>query len=147
MKQINKTSVALFVLIGGLMLSVAGGCSASGPAFTPVADVPAGKGVVYVYRPYRFFGSAVTYAVRTGDKVIATARNGGYLYYIADPGELEIWAETEARSAVTVDIKPKKDAYVKAAVGWGFWVGRPKLSIVPEEQGKDEIKSCKLQTD
>jgi hypothetical protein len=129
-----------------LALALLYGCAAKGPSFTRVSDIPSAKGLVYVYRSPGLVGSAVTYHVHAGDEIIGNLRNGGYFYYFADPGELEIWAKTEAKGSVTLDILAGQEQYVKGSLGVGFLVGRPKLIVVDSETGRKEIEKCKLLT-
>jgi hypothetical protein len=57
---------------------------------------------------------------------------------------VEIWAKTESKSSVTLDLKPGDVKYVKGTLGVGFLVGRPNLTVVSNELGANEIKGCKL---
>lgn len=76
--------------------------------------------------------------------MVTSLPNGGYYPYIRDPGEVEIWAKTESKSSVTLDLKPGDVKYVKGTLGVGFLVGRPNLTVVSNEVGANEIKECKL---
>jgi hypothetical protein len=129
------------LLVGVLVIA---GCATLGPAFQPVNSIPEGVGLIYLYRESAFFGGGVTYDVKVGETVITTLPSGGYYPYLVKPGEVELWAKTEARSAVTVDVKAGEVYYVKGEVGVGFLVGRPHLRVVTREKGEQEIKDCKL---
>jgi hypothetical protein len=118
------------------------GCGAQGALFQKVAELPQGKGIVYVYRPTGFVGSGVTYDVHAGDRVIGNLKPGGYCSYFAAPGELEVWAKTEAKSSVTVDVRAGQEHFIKGGVGVGFFVGRPTLTIVDPDTGRREIATC-----
>lgn len=67
----------------------------------------------------------------------------GYFPYFAKPGELELWAKTEAKSAVTLDVRAGKIYYVKGTGGVGFIVRRPHLMVVPESVGETENAGCR----
>ncbi len=140
----HDTRGLLFNAIAAFALLALGGCSSTGPIYTSVESVPADKALVYIYRPNSFVGGGVYFDIHDGDTVVTTLRNGGYFPYIRDPGEVELWAKTESRSAVTLDLKPGDTQYVKGGVGVGFLVGRPSLTIVDAETGASEIKECKL---
>ena len=114
------------------------------PAYTSVESIPADKALVYIYRKPSFAGGGVYFDIHDGDQVVTTLRNGGYFPYIRDSGEVELWAKTESRSSVTLDLKPGDIQYVKGEVGIGFLVGRPTLSVVDGATGAEEIKECKL---
>ena len=82
--------------------------------------------------------------VLNGCATTGPAYTRGYFPYIRDPGEVELWAKTESRSSVTLDLKPGDIQYVKGEVGVGFLLGRPNLYIVDSATGSEEIKECKL---
>jgi hypothetical protein len=129
------------ILVAVLLIA---GCASLGPQFQAMDKVPEGMGLIYIYREKEFVGSGVSYDVKVGETVITTLYNGGYHPYVVKPGEVELWAKTEAKSAVTVDVKPGEVYYVKGEVGIGFLVGRPHLRVVAREKGEQEIKDCKL---
>lgn len=59
-------------------------------------------------------------------------------------GEVEFWAKTESKSAVTIDVKTGQAYYLNGTVGAGILVGRPHLMVVSEEVGQKEISEYKL---
>jgi len=120
------------------------GCATLGPAFQKTETIPDGVGLVYIYRPDSFFGAAVAYDVKVGETVITELPNGGYFAYFSNPGEVEFWAKTESKSAVTLDIKQNQIYYIKGTIGVGFLVGRPHLMVVTPEVGEKEISECKM---
>ncbi|MBI4490053.1 MAG: DUF2846 domain-containing protein [Deltaproteobacteria bacterium] len=133
--------IAVF-LVGVVLIS---GCAPTlGLTFKKIDKVPERMGLVYIYRPSSFVGGGVSYDVKVGETVITTLYNGGYYPYFAKPGELELWARTEAKSAVTLDVKAGEIYYVKGTVGVGFFVGRPHLIVVPKSVGETEIAECQL---
>jgi hypothetical protein len=136
----TRISIAI-VLLAALLVA---GCATLGPAFQKVDKIPEGVGLIYIYRESEFIGGGVNYDVKVGETVITTLHNGGYYPYFAKPGEVELWARTETKSAVTVDVKAGEVYYVKGEVGVGFFVGRPHLRVVPREKGEKEIAECKL---
>jgi hypothetical protein len=136
-----KGTIVLILLACLFML---GGCAGLGPVYQKVETIPEGLGLVYLYRSGGFVGSGVAYDVKVGDTVITTLFPGGYYPYFSKPGEVEFWAKTEARTAVTLDVKPGQTQYVKGTVGVGFFVGHPHLTLVPPEVGEKEISDCKL---
>ncbi len=139
MRQMRVSIIGLLV---GLLF--VGGCATLGPVYQKVEKIPDNMGLVYIYRPSSFIGGGVSYDVKVGERVITTLYNGGYYPYFAKPGELELWARTEAKSSVTLDVKPGETYYVKGTVGVGFLVGRPHLIVVQASVGEKEITECKL---
>jgi len=157
-------------LIGVLLLA---GCATHGSGFQPVAKIPRGMAVIYIYRTPEFAGEALSYDVKANDKVVTTLRSGGYYPYVVRPGLLELWARTASRqssyrhttppperanpdllrlkaiddaakSAVTLDVKAGQVYYVKGEAGVRYFVGRPRLQVVSPEQGAGEIRQCTL---
>ena len=135
----------LFLLpLLGLLAATQFGCASLGKPYEPVASVAPDKAVVYIYRPSSFFGAAVSYTVNAGTKPIMKLANGGYYPYVAAPGELELWAETETKSSVTLDLRAGDRKYVKGTLGIGVVMGRPNLTVVDPAVAEAEIKECKL---
>jgi hypothetical protein len=137
-----KVLRSLLLALG--MLAALAGCASLGPPFQPLAAVPAGKAVVYIYRPPSFVGSAVTFKVNAGDLPVISLSNGGYFPYVTAPGRISFWAKTEAESFVIVDVEPGLEYYLKGTIGMGVFVGRPRLEQVPAATGRLEILDCKL---
>jgi len=135
-------SALIAILLAGVLWG--SGCATLGPVYTKVDKVPEDRGLVYVYRPSGMMGGAVAYDVKVGDNVVTTLHSGGYFPYFSKPGEVEFWAKTESRSAVTIDVKSGQVYYIKGTLGVGFFVGRPHLIIVPADVGEKEIAECKL---
>ena len=127
-----------------LVILLLQGCASLGPAYTKVDQIPENKGLIYIYRPSSIIGGGVSPDVKVGETVITTLYSGGYYPYFANPGEVELWAKTESKSAVTLDVKPGETYYVKGTIGVGFLIGRPHLIIVSSEVGAKEIVECKL---
>jgi hypothetical protein len=134
-------SVGIAVLVTLLLA----GC-ASGARYQRIEHIPEGKALVYVYRPSGFAGSAVVYDVRVGDTAVGTLKSGSYFTYVASaPSELELWARTEAKSSITLDLKPGGVYYVRGGTSIGFLWGRPRLEIVSAEIGAKEIADCRTE--
>jgi hypothetical protein len=162
---------SLGTLLIGVLLVV--GCATLGPSFQPVDKIPEGMGLIYIYRVPEVAGEALSYDVKVRDMIVTTLRSGGYYPYLVTPGEVQLWARTAARpssfrhgtpapervevdllrltqiealvkSAVTVDVKAGEVYYVKGEAGVRFFVGRPRLRVVPSEEGKKEIQRCQL---
>jgi len=131
-------------LATGAMTVLLSGCATLGPAYTPDANAPRDKGTVYVYRPKAFGGGAISYTVSANGTELSSLPAGGYFVYYATPGETEFSAKTEAKTSVTVDVKPGQTYYVQGTIGMGVFVGHPHLTQVTSDVGAKEIASCKL---
>lgn len=135
--------VTILLLMSTLLLFEAG-CAASGAAFQSIGQTPEGKALVYIYRPNSMLGGAIRYHVAVGDERIVYLIRGGYFPYLADPGETEFWARTEAKTSVSENLRAGQTYYLKGGVGVGLGVGRPKLEFVSEEAGKPQVEKCVL---
>lgn len=120
------------------------GCATLGPAYKEVSETPSDKSTVYIYRPSNFVGGGVSYYLYANDKIVTKLHNGSYYPYIAEPGTVEFWAQTESKSEVKLNLDAGKTYYLKGTVGMGIMVGRPHLMIVPENTAKLEITECNL---
>ncbi len=135
---------SISLLVPTLLLGLAG-CGPHGPAFSPVAQLPQDKALVYIYRTGAL-GAAVTYTVHSGNEDIVDLQTGGYYPYFAEPGEREFWARTEAKTSTTELLRAGETYYLQGGIGVGFFVGHPKLQFVSREVGEKEIKDCRLIT-
>ena len=140
--QVRKSAIqvpqAVFVWL------FAAGCAATGPAFTPVNPIPAGKGVVYVYREPKVVGCAVKGTVSANDTLITMIKNGGYYPYIAHPGPVHFAVTCGETNTADVTVRPGEEEYLKTTVGAGFFGGQLNLTEVSSAIGSEEIRRCKL---
>ena len=125
-------------------VAVIAGCSASGPAFKPVDPIPAGQGVVYIYREPGIVGSGVYGTVTANKTPITKIKTGGYFPYLSNPGPVHFEVSTEATNEADVTVESGKEKFLKTTIGMGFFVGHLKFSEVSPEIGKKEISECKL---
>ncbi|GAB3419682.1 hypothetical protein GCM10027516_15460 [Niabella aquatica] len=107
-------------------------------------DASAGYALLYLYRPKNFSGSAIGYDIYLDDSVICRMTNNSkYEIKVYKPGQHKIWAKTEAKAIVPLNIKPGKSYYIKCGIQTGFWVGQPQLNLVYPTQGKEEYEQMK----
>lgn len=138
--MIKKLLQLCFVLSFSIILC---GCVAEGENFRP-AKLTDNNAVIYVYRSDpSYCGSAVVLKIDVDGKRIGGLKPGGYLQQIVAPGEHKVSCKTECESSVIVDVQSNQSVYVASEVVMGFWVGRPKLTVVPEITGKGGISGTK----
>lgn len=90
------------------------------------------------------FGSLINYDVHLGDSVIWRASaNTKITVKVTTDGLNSIWAKTESKSEVPVNIKIGQEYYVRCGVTMGAFVGRPKIEILDNIAGKQEFKGLK----
>lgn len=142
MKFYNKNLLVLVTTISATFIFT--GCGAKGEKFGSFKMPSENKSMLYVYRPSSFVGGGVYYDIQVNknnkDEIIGTLRNGGFIEKEIIPTEnLEVWAKTESKASVSLDIKPNETYCVKGGVGVGFLVGRPNLEIVDKKLCEKEI--------
>jgi hypothetical protein len=127
----RRTFIASMILIAG--------CAVQGPPFhkEPVAE---GKAVIYVYRPYSYFGSLVRPSVTCGEDT-ARIGPGGYHVFIEPPGKIVCSVETETIDEVEIHAEPRV-YYIREEIGWGVWIGHPHLNPMDTDVAQSEIQSC-----
>ncbi len=126
------------------------GCGAKGKQFSGFKTPEKGKGMVYVYRPSSFVGSAIYYDIKNknnNDEVIGTLRNGGFISKQMLPGKKTLWAKTESEAMVEVVVKENEILCVKGGVNMGFLMGRPALKNVDKSTCEVEIKETNESSD
>lgn len=129
-------------------------CAADGPGFRPLAQRPAGEGIVYVYRPQgQTIGRGETPYVEIGDESMGMLKAGGYVTRTLPPGEHKITIRQSMLfvptiwDSVTIAVAPGSVSYVRidqrvTKVGTaGFFSAMQNVSIeeVPAETGQAEI--------
>ncbi|WP_345053593.1 hypothetical protein [Hymenobacter glaciei] len=132
-------------------LLLAAGCAASlaacSPKLVPLtsdmasAALPAGTpyALLHFYRPGKMTGFLIGYDVHVGDSVGYRARNGSQGAVRRHvPGPVTVWAKTEAREEIVLDVQPGREYYVRCSIGMGALVGRPHLQQVSVVQGRKE---------
>ncbi len=141
MRSLRTPLAVLFVVVACAVLM---GCSASGPMFVPLGNMPSDQGIIYVYRPSTFVGSAIRPKLEIDGQLICKLPNGGYYAHICDPGEVVVMAKTEVRKDLTIRVKPGETYYVRMRIIMGVFMGRPELIPVSQFQGETEIRKCNL---
>ncbi|MGO9603512.1 MAG: hypothetical protein ACLQAT_08955 [Candidatus Binataceae bacterium] len=118
----------------------AAGCAAQGPSYER-AYAPPNNAIIYVYRPYSFFGSLMRPEVRCGTES-AIIRPGGYHAFVVPAGEKVVChVHTETADEVDIDAEPRV-YYIREQINMGLLVGRPQLNPMDTDEAQAEIQSC-----
>lgn len=121
--------------------------AACGPHLVPLtsetasAALPAGTpyALLHFYRPGKMTGFLIGYDVHMGDSLVYRARNGSQVGVRRRvPGPVRVWAKTEVREEIVLDVQPGREYYVRCTIGMGALVGRPHLQQVSAAQGRKE---------
>ena len=104
------------------------------------ADTP-NYSLLYVYRPKDFVGAMLNYDLKIvnshyKDSVVCRVKNNSkFKISLYQEGKTELWAKTEAKKSVFIDVKFGQKYYIKCGIDLGFFVGRPELILVEPSQG------------
>jgi len=131
MRSLGMTTVATSLVLAG--------CAVQGTPFQKPPLQPAQQ-VVYVYRPYSYFGSLLKPSVTCGEET-ARIGPGGYHAFVLPEGKTMCSVETETADEVEVP----NDAhvhYIREEFGWGVMIGHPHLNPVDHDVAQTEIQSC-----
>lgn len=97
--------------------------------------------ILNVYR-YGGAGAMVSYDLYLGDSIICRVKNNyKKTILIKKDGLNTLWARTEAKSEVPIDVKMGKTYYLRCGITIGAFVGRPKLELIDSKTGKAEFES------
>lgn len=98
---------------------------------------------LYVYRNGGA-GALVGYNLYLGDSLIGRVTNRfKQEIRISKEGPVELWAKTEAKASLPLDIKKGKTYYIRCSVSMGVMVGHPSLEKMGKQAGKREYESTK----
>lgn len=110
-----------------------------GPKYDGPVTIPAGKGVIYFYRPSHFAGSAAQMSVginHTKGYDSIPLVNGTYYPYICEPGEVQILSPRNIHAVFNVEAG--KTYYFKGETG--FSGGQ--FVVMEEKEALSDLKSC-----
>lgn len=115
-------------------------------AVAPKVNAAVPKVDYAILNVYRFggAGTAVSYDLHLGDSVICRVKNNyKATFHIKKSGPTTIWAKTEAKSEVTITLKPGQTYYLRCGVKAGTVVGYPQLELIDNKIGKSEFDAFK----
>jgi len=98
---------------------------------------------LYVYRPSGQ-GFLINYNVHLGDTVLCRVKNKSkQMIKITKKGMNSLWAKTESKSEIPIDIEFGREYYLRCTIDFGLMIGRPKLQLVDMNLGKLEYENIK----
>ena len=151
------TRITVALMIAGMALS---GCSATGPKYRPLANMPSDESVLYVFRPKTLYMSALSAVVFVDGQRVAKLRNNGYVALPVKAGRHVIRHEWDSglfgdnRSEnrpieLGVMMLPGDQHYVRigaiANLGYFETEYRWELRELSSEQAQAELNQCKLE--
>lgn len=99
--------------------------------------------IFYVYRPDGR-GFLVNYDLYLGDSVICrVSSNYGAKIKIYKDGLNTLWASTEAKTEIPINVEIGKEYFIRCGIKNGIMVGRPSIELVRKSIGEGEYHSVK----
>lgn len=99
--------------------------------------------ILNIYR-YGGTGALVGYDIYLGDQVLGrVVNNYKASVKVSKFGLNTVWARTEAKEELPIDIEKGRQYYIRCKVGMGVLVGRPILELIDSKTGKAEFESFK----
>jgi hypothetical protein len=130
-------------ILAGAVCMMLAGCGAQGEEYQP-KPVPAEKSVVYIYRPYKVFGSGAAPMVTCGHESIEM-EPGGYYAFEQESGPVTCTAATEAKLEYKFDARPGEQYFIKEDVDAATQGGRTHFTMMDAAVASEEIKDCRRQ--
>jgi|SRR5208283_3019258 len=119
------------------------GCAMQGAPFEKSA-LKSNEQVIYVYRPYSYFSSALRPAVTCGEET-ARIGPGGYHAFVLPQGKVLCSIETsETGDEVEIPADPRVH-YLREEIANGVWTGHPHLNPIDHDVAQSEIQACCVQ--
>jgi hypothetical protein len=99
------------------------------------------KGRIYVMRPGRMFGGALSFDILDGDTLIGQLAGGGVVSWEREPGQARIQSrENENTAVVDIQVESGNAYYVLQKIQA---MGHHSLELVDSDRGKALVKKCK----
>jgi hypothetical protein len=133
-----KHSMLLFmVILTAIELNTPNACSQDTSGVQNNIKTDTGKyALLYVYRQRAFVASLGSYDVHVDDSVVATVKNNSkFIIKLYKEGPTSIWAKTESKRSVTINVKFGHEYFLKCGYSTGMFVMRPQLDLIYPEQG------------
>lgn len=101
--------------------------------------------LVYIYRPRSGVGALVSYIMHQDDSAIGRVRNNtGFIVRVPNTGKVKLWARTESRAEVSVNVVRGHVYFLRCSIKMGVLVGEPKLELVSPPTGVREFKNVRV---
>ena len=126
-----------------LSVTVLSGCAAGGASFVQPEPAPVNEGLIYVYRPPQFQGSALGVDVLADEKHFLTVDNGQFVAKTIAPGAHSFRSQSiNIDKATPIDVEPGKTYYLRFGIQVGMWVSTLTLTEVTPRHAVNEMKEC-----
>lgn len=132
----------------GSMALLTGCATAKGPDFVKFEVPKENKSLLYIYRTSTT-GFQIkptihkTNILTNEDDVIGFAEPQGYFYTDIDEGNYQIWAQTETKNEISINIEKNKIYCIEHYISLGLFAGHPEFKLINLSECEQEIKKTK----
>lgn len=99
--------------------------------------------LLHIYR-FSGFGPMVNYDLYLGDSMICRIKNKtNTTIKVRKDGLNTIWAQTEAKTEMPINIKFGNEYYIRCSLSTGLVMARPKIELIDNKTGLLEFESVK----
>jgi hypothetical protein len=124
----------LFIVIGGCV---------GGSKFIAPDLPPAGKALIYFYRPAELYGAVLTIEIFDGGIPFAAVKNGQFIKTVAAPGNHQFTTKKGAiDTGVEFEVEAGQTYYVRYGLRHGMWSSTMYLTRAYSEDALKELKGC-----
>jgi len=96
--------------------------------------------LLHLYRPATKVGVAVSYDLHLDNEVVFRAKyKTKTTIRLTSEGQKMLWAMTESKTELPVDIRLGQEYFVSCDIGIGAFVGRPRLRLMDNKLGKTQF--------
>lgn len=100
--------------------------------------------LLYIYRLEAQDGYIRGFNIHNKDSVICKINNNSkYAIKLYKSGKTIVWAQTETKDSVSIDVKFGEEYFLKCTLKMGVVIGRPDMELISKEQGRFEYESMK----
>jgi hypothetical protein len=96
--------------------------------------------LLHIYRNSSMVGMIVSYHIHLDDEPLFRVKNKSKTtVMVTEEGMGILWAKTESKTELPIDIQFGHEYYIRCGVGMGAFVGRPTIELVNNRMGKFEF--------
>lgn len=111
-------------------------------------DTDSNKVTVYVYKtPHQRTLGRVAPPVYCDEQLLAKLDGGRYFIVQLDPGTHSFRSKNKKDGGVEIELKAGQEYYLRMETRTGVQVNAPRISVVPNEEGRYDVKQMKYIND
>ncbi len=116
-------------MLAALLAPVLSGAQDTASAPATAASAPGSGGTVIFFREKKMMGAAIRFKVRENGVELCKLGSGTFCTVSATAGAHQYDVHTEAKDALSLDVKPGETYYVVSSISMGAFAGHPKLVV------------------